>query len=168
MIFVRFQGKPFSVTVIQVYAPTSNAEEAEVERLYENLRDLLELWRHLVTWGAGFIWEELENKGLQTQEAWRELRWRQARRSLNESGQRPIWNAGSKKLLPVVWDFSFWEGSMSDGRWFCPLFPPSLQQTRIEALKYRSESGMKPSPHRSPHSPGKEASRDLLLIALES
>ena len=43
MIFVRFQGKPFSVTVIQVYAPTSNAEEAEVERLYENLRDLLEL-----------------------------------------------------------------------------------------------------------------------------
>ena len=43
MIFVRFQGKPFSVTVIQVYAPTSNAEEAEVERLYENLQDLLEL-----------------------------------------------------------------------------------------------------------------------------
>ena len=124
--------------------------------------------RRLVTRGAGFIWEELENKGLQTQEAWRELRWRQARRSLNESGQRPIWNAGSKKLLPVVWDFSFWEGSMSDGRWFCPLFPPSLQQTRIEALKYRSESGMKPSPHGSPHSPGTEASRDLRLIALES
>ena len=43
MIFVRFQGKPFSVTVIQVYAPTSNAEEAEVEQLYENLQDLLEL-----------------------------------------------------------------------------------------------------------------------------
>ena len=43
MISVRFQGKPFSVTVIQVYAPTSNAEEAEVERLYENLQDLLEL-----------------------------------------------------------------------------------------------------------------------------
>ena len=43
MIFVRFQGKPFSVTVIQVYAPTSNAEEAEVEWLYENLQDLLEL-----------------------------------------------------------------------------------------------------------------------------
>ena len=43
MIFVRFQGKPFSVIVIQVYAPTSNAEEAEVEWLYENLQDLLEL-----------------------------------------------------------------------------------------------------------------------------
>ena len=57
---------------------------------------------------------------------------------------------------------------MSDGRWFCPLFPPSLQQTRIEALKYRSESGMKPSPHGSPPSPGKETSRDSHLIASES
>ena len=37
MISVRFQGKPFSITVIQVYAPTSNAEEAEVERFYEDL-----------------------------------------------------------------------------------------------------------------------------------
>ena len=43
MISVRFQGKPFSVTVIQVYAPTSNAEEAEVEWFYEDLQDLLEL-----------------------------------------------------------------------------------------------------------------------------
>ena len=43
MISVRFQGKPFNVTVIQVYAPTSNTEEAEVERFYEVLQDLLEL-----------------------------------------------------------------------------------------------------------------------------
>ena len=43
MIFVRFQGKPFSITVIQIYAPTSNVEEAEVARFYENLQDLLEL-----------------------------------------------------------------------------------------------------------------------------
>ena len=43
MISVRFQGKPFNVTVIQVYAPTSNTEEAEVERFYEDLQDLLEL-----------------------------------------------------------------------------------------------------------------------------
>ena len=43
MISVRFQGKPFSITVIQVYAPTSNAEEAEVERFYEDLQDVLEL-----------------------------------------------------------------------------------------------------------------------------
>ena len=43
MISVRFQGKPFNITVIQVYAPTSNAEEAEVEWFYEDLPDLLEL-----------------------------------------------------------------------------------------------------------------------------
>ena len=43
MISVRFQGKPFNITVIQVYAPSSNAEEAEVERFYEDLQDLLEL-----------------------------------------------------------------------------------------------------------------------------
>ena len=43
MISVPFQGKPFNITVIQVYAPTSNAEEAEVERFYEDLQGLLEL-----------------------------------------------------------------------------------------------------------------------------
>ena len=43
MISVRFQAKPFSATVIQAYAPTSNAEEVEVERFYEDLQDLLEL-----------------------------------------------------------------------------------------------------------------------------
>ena len=43
MISVHFQGKPFSITIIQVYAPTSNAEEAEVEQFYEDLQDLLEL-----------------------------------------------------------------------------------------------------------------------------
>ena len=41
MISVHFQGKQFNITVIQVYAPTSNAEEAEIERLYEDLQDLL-------------------------------------------------------------------------------------------------------------------------------
>ena len=43
IIFVRFQGKPFNIMVIQAYAPTSNAEEAEVEQSYEDLQDLLEL-----------------------------------------------------------------------------------------------------------------------------
>ena len=43
MISVHFQGKPFNITVIQVYASTSNAEEAEVEQFYEDLQDLLEL-----------------------------------------------------------------------------------------------------------------------------
>ena len=43
MISVHFQGKPFNIMVIQVYAPTSNAEEAEIERFYEDLQDLWEL-----------------------------------------------------------------------------------------------------------------------------
>ena len=43
MISVRFQGKPFNITVIQVYVPNSNAEKAEVERFYEDLQNLLEL-----------------------------------------------------------------------------------------------------------------------------
>ena len=43
MISVHFQDKPFNITVIQVYAPTSNAEEAEVEQFYEDIQDLLEL-----------------------------------------------------------------------------------------------------------------------------
>ena len=73
MISVRFQGKPFNITVIQVYAPMSNAEEAEVERFYEDLQDLLEImppkrcpfhyrglecksrkWRN--TWSSRQIW----------------------------------------------------------------------------------------------------------------
>ena len=43
IISVHLQSKPFNITVIQVYAPTSNAEEAEIERFYEDLQDLLEL-----------------------------------------------------------------------------------------------------------------------------
>ena len=43
MISVSFQGKPFNITLIQVYAPTSNTEEAEAEQFYEDLQDLLEL-----------------------------------------------------------------------------------------------------------------------------
>ena len=43
MISICFQGKPFNITVIQLYAPTSNAEEADVERFYEDLQDILKL-----------------------------------------------------------------------------------------------------------------------------
>ena len=43
MILVHFQGKPFNITVIQVYAPTTDVKEAEVEQFYEDLQDLLEL-----------------------------------------------------------------------------------------------------------------------------
>ena len=56
MLSVRFQGKPFNITIIQVYAPTSNAEEAEVERFYEDLQDLVELTPKKMSfslWGTG-------------------------------------------------------------------------------------------------------------------
>ena len=59
MISVHFQGKPFNITVIQVYGPTSNAEEAEAERVYEDLQDLLELTpsrKSRNTWSNRQIW----------------------------------------------------------------------------------------------------------------
>ena len=53
MIAVHFQGKSFNITVIQVYAPSSNGEEAEVERFYEDLQDLLEINDVLYIMGTG-------------------------------------------------------------------------------------------------------------------
>ena len=64
MISVRFQGKPFNFTVIQVYAPTSNAEVAEVERFYEDLQDLLELKR------CPFHYRGLECKNRKSGNTW--------------------------------------------------------------------------------------------------
>ena len=62
MISVCCQGKPFNIMVIRVSAPTSNAEEAEVERFYEDLQDLLELTPKkrcpFHYWGLGFLWKE--------------------------------------------------------------------------------------------------------------
>ena len=65
MISVCFQGKPFNITVIQVYAPSSNAEEAEIELLYEDLQDLLEeMWQKPVLKKPSTTLGELENSGL--------------------------------------------------------------------------------------------------------
>ena len=57
MTSVRFQGKPFSITVIQIYAPTSKAEEAETEQFYEDLNcgKFFKRWEHQTTWPAS--WE---------------------------------------------------------------------------------------------------------------
>ena len=78
MISVCFQGKPFNITVIQAYAPTSNAEEAEIEQFYEDLQDLLELTpkkrysfhygglecksRKSDTWSNKQIWPGVQNE----------------------------------------------------------------------------------------------------------
>ena len=69
---MNFQGKPFNITVIQVYAPTSNAEEAEVERFFEDLQDLLELTPKKIS----FHYRGLEYK---------------SRKSRNTWGNRQIW-----------------------------------------------------------------------------
>ena len=56
MISVHFQGKPFNIMVIQIYTPTSNAEDAEVEQFYEDLQDLLELTCKKDTWSNRQVW----------------------------------------------------------------------------------------------------------------
>ena len=66
MISVCFQGKPFNITVIQVYAPTSNAEEAEVEQFYEDLQDPLELTQKR----CPFHYRGLECKSRKSRNTW--------------------------------------------------------------------------------------------------
>ena len=61
MVSVHFQGKPFSITVIQVYAPTSNAEEAEAEWFYEDLQDLLELTQRICPFHYRGLWCKSRN-----------------------------------------------------------------------------------------------------------
>jgi len=67
MISVRFQGKPFNITVIQVSAPTSNAEEAEVEQFYEDLQELLEL---TLKKRCPFHYRGLEGKSRKSRNTW--------------------------------------------------------------------------------------------------
>ena len=67
MISGHFQGKPFNITVIQVYAPTSNAEEAEVEQFYEDLQDLLELTLQKI---YPFHFRGLECKSRKSRDTW--------------------------------------------------------------------------------------------------
>ena len=67
MISVQFQDKPFSITVIQVYAPTSNAEKAEVEWFYEDLQDRLELTSKK---RCPFHYRGLECKGRKSKDTW--------------------------------------------------------------------------------------------------
>ena len=67
MISVHFQGKPFNITVIQVYAPTTIAEEAEVEQFYDDLQDLLELTPKET---CPFHHRELECKSRKSRDTW--------------------------------------------------------------------------------------------------
>ena len=85
MISVRFQGKPFNITVIQVYAPTSNTEEAEVERFYKDLQDLLELRPKK---RCPFHYRGLECKSRKSRNTWSKGKFGLGIR--NEAGQRLI------------------------------------------------------------------------------
>ena len=67
MISVRFQGKPFDITVLQAYAPTSNAEEAEVEWFYEDLQDLLQVTPQK---RCPFRYRRLESKSKKSRNTW--------------------------------------------------------------------------------------------------
>ena len=66
MISVHFQGKTFDITVIQVYAPTSNAKEAEIESFYENVQECLELTPQK----CPFHYRELECKSMKSRNIW--------------------------------------------------------------------------------------------------
>ena len=77
MISVHFQGNPFSMTVIQAYAPTSNAEEAEVEWFYQDLQDLLELTPKMKSFSS-------QGTGMQS------------RKSRNTWSNRQVWSWSTK------------------------------------------------------------------------
>ena len=70
MILVHFQGKPFNTTVIQIYAPTSNAEEAEVERFYEDLQDFLDLLELTPKNDVLFIIGDWNTKSRKSRDTW--------------------------------------------------------------------------------------------------
>ena len=82
MISARFQGKPFNIMVIQAYAPTSNAEEAEVERFYEDPQDLLELTPKK----CPFHYRGLECKSRKSRNTWSNRQMNEG----HEAGQRLI------------------------------------------------------------------------------
>ena len=143
MISVRFQGKPFSITVIQAYAPTSNAEEAEVERFCEDLQHLLELTPPKK---RPFHYRGLECKSSKSRNTWSNRQiwsW-----SANEAGQRlirvlPREHTGhSKHPLPTIqektlhMDITRWPTPKSD--WLYSLQPKMEKFYTVSKNKTRS------------------------------
>ena len=108
IISVRFQGKPFNIAIIQVYAPTSNAEEAEVEQFYEDLPDLLELTPKkdvlFIIWNAKVgTFQKLEFPDVQAG-------FRKGRGTRDQIARSQIdWNAkvGSQEIVGVTGKFGF-------------------------------------------------------------
>ena len=103
MISISFQGKPFYITVIQIYVPTSNAEEAEVEQLCEDLQELLELIPPKI---CPFHHRGLECKSRKSRDTWSNRQiwpWSSKQSRLKTNGVLPRERTGhSKHLLPTT------------------------------------------------------------------
>ena len=142
MISVHFQGKPFNITVIQAYAPTRNAEEAEVERFYENLQDFLD---NTPKW-CFFHYRGLECKSRKSRDTWRNRQiwswnteWRRAK--ANRVLQREH-TCHSKHPLPTTqektlhMDITRWSKPKSD--WLYSLQPKMEKLYIVSKNKTRS------------------------------
>ena len=109
MISVRFQGKPFNVTVIQVSAPTSNAEEAEVEWFYEDLQDLLELTPPK---RCPFLYRGLECKSRKSRNTWSNRQiWPWSTKLSRTKANRVL---PRERLLPTTEDSTYGHHQMVD------------------------------------------------------
>ena len=143
IISVRFQGKPFNITVIQAYAPTSNTEEAEVERFYEDLQDLLELTPKK---RCPFHYRGLECKSKKSRNTWsnRQIwpwntKWSRAkanrvlRRKCTRHSKYPLPTTQEKTLHM---DITRWSTPKSD--WFYSLQPKIERVCTVRENKTRS------------------------------
>ena len=143
MISVRFQGKPFNITVIQVYALTSNTEEAEVEEFYADLQDLLELTRKK---RCLFHYRGLECKSRKSRNTWsnRQIRpWSTERSRAKANRVLPRERTGhSKHPLPTKqekilhMDITRWSTPKSD--WLYSLQPKMEKLYTVSKNKTRS------------------------------
>ena len=133
--FIVFQGKPFNITVIQAYALTSNAEEAEVERFYEDIKDLLELTPKKMSW--------LECKSRKSRDTWTNrniwpwnTEWSRAKANRVLPRER---TGHSKHPFPTTqenalhMDITRWSIPISD--WFYSLQPKIEKLNRVSKNK---------------------------------
>ena len=143
MISVHFQGKPFNITVIRVYAPTSNAEEVEVERFYEDLQDLLE---PTLKKRCPFHYRGLECKSRKSRNTWSNRQiwpwnteWSRAKTNRVLPRER---NGHSKHPLPTTQektlhvDITRWPTPTSD--WLYSLQPKMEKFYTVSKSKTRS------------------------------
>ena len=143
MISVRLQGKPFNITVIQVYAPTSNAEEAEVERFYEDLHDLVELTPQK---RCSFHYRGLECKSRKSRNTWNNRQiWPWNAEWSRAKSNRVLWRkctGHSKHPLPTTrektlhMDITRWSTPKSD--WLYSLQPKMETLYTVNKNKTRS------------------------------